>query len=38
MRILIIIFVTYLLCSSCGVKNDPKYQSQNNCNKKIQII
>jgi len=27
-----------LLFSSCGVKDDPKYESQNNYNKKINII
>tara|TARA_B100001245_G_scaffold171623_1_gene130296 strand:+ start:238 stop:354 length:117 start_codon:yes stop_codon:yes gene_type:complete len=38
MRLLIIIIAGFLLCSSCGVKDDPKYQSQNNYNKKIKII
>ena len=38
MRMLIIILVTCLLCGSCGVKDEPKYQSQNNYNKKIKII
>ena len=38
MRILIIFFVACLLFSSCGIKDDPKYQSQNNYNKKIKII
>lgn len=38
MRILIIIITTCLLCASCGVKDDPKYQTQDNYNKKINII
>ena len=39
MRILIIIIVTFSICVSCGVKDDPKYQSQNsNKNNKIKII
>ena len=38
MRLLIIIIAGFLLFSSCGVKNDPKYESQNNYNKKINII
>jgi len=38
MRILIIIITTCLLCASCGIKDDPKYQTQNNYNKKINII
>jgi len=38
MRILIIIMTTFLFCVSCGVKDDPKYQTQNNCNEKINII
>ncbi len=38
MRILIIIITTCFLCVSCGVKDDPKYQTQNNYNKKIYII
>ena len=38
MRVLIIIITTCLLCASCGVKDEPKYQTQNNYNKKINII
>jgi len=38
MRILIIIFVSCLLCVSCGVKDDPKYQSYKNYKEKIKII
>jgi len=38
MRILIIIITTCLFCASCGVKDDPKYQTQNIYNKKINII
>jgi len=38
MRIIIIIVTTFLFCASCGVKDDPKYQSQNNYNNKINII
>jgi len=38
MQILIIIVATCLFCASCGVKDDPKYQSQNIYNNKIKII
>jgi len=38
MRILIIVITTFLLCASCGVKDDPKYQTYNNYSKKINII
>jgi hypothetical protein len=38
MHILIIIIVTFLMFTSCGVKDDPKYQSKNNYNKIIKII
>ncbi len=36
MRIFIII-TTCLICVSCGVKDDPKYQSQNS-NNKVKIV
>jgi len=38
MRILIIAITAFLLCYSCGVKDDPKYESQNDYNKKIKVI
>ncbi len=38
MRITITLIVAFLLCSSCGVKNDPKYEATYNYNKKIKII
>ena len=38
MRILIIAIISCLFCVSCGVKDDPKYQTQNNYNKKIKVI
>ena len=38
MRILIIIITTCLLCFSCGVKDDPKYETINIYNKKIKVI
>ena len=38
MRILIIIITVFFTCASCGVKDDPKYKTQNNYNKNITII
>ena len=38
MRVIIIIITSCLLCISCGVKSDPKYEVQKNYNKKINII
>ena len=38
MRKFLLIITACLLCASCGVKDDPKYQTQNNYNKKINII
>jgi|TARA_B110000263_G_C14943339_1_gene344677 hypothetical protein len=38
MRILIIAAATFLICASCGVKNDPEYQSQNIYNDTLKII
>ena len=38
MRILIIIITTYLFCASCGIKEEPKYQVQNNYDKKVNTI
>ena len=35
MRILIIIITAFLLCYSCGVKSDPKYEAKNSYNEKI---
>jgi hypothetical protein len=38
MKILIMYIAILILCVSCGIKDDPKYQSQNNYNYKIKII
>jgi hypothetical protein len=38
MRIIIIIITTGLICVSCGVKDEPKYQSQKSYSKQINII
>ena len=38
MKLLIIFFTICMLCISCGVKDDPKYQSKNILYKKIDII
>jgi hypothetical protein len=38
MRILIIIITTCLICASCGVKDDPKYQSQIKSKNKINVF
>jgi len=38
MKTLIIFITILILCVSCGKKDDPKYQSQNNYNYKIKII
>jgi len=38
MRILMIVVIGFLLCASCGTKDDPKYQTYNNFSKKINII
>ncbi len=36
---LIIMFITFfILCVSCGIKDDPKYQSQSYYNYKIKIV
>jgi hypothetical protein len=38
MKLIIVLVTTCLLCSSCGVKDKPEYQSQNSYNIKINII
>jgi hypothetical protein len=38
MRKLIIIITAFLLCYSCGVKDDPKYETQNSYKEKIKVI
>jgi len=38
MRILLIIIATCVLCVSCGIKDNPEYQAQNNYNKNIKVI
>jgi len=37
MRIIIII-IAFLFCTSCGIKDDPKYQTKNKYNNKSKII
>lgn len=38
MRRLTLIIITFMFCVSCGVKDDPKYQTQYNFDKKIKVI
>ena len=38
MKLLIMFIAIFILCSSCGIKDDPKYQSKNNYNNKIKIV
>jgi len=38
MRTLIIIVITCLLCTSCGVKSNPEYKSQDNYKKTLYIV
>jgi len=38
MRILIIIFTACIVFTSCGIKNDPEYKSQESYNKTINLI
>jgi len=38
MRILLIIIITCLLCTGCGIKSDPEYKSQDNYKKTLYII
>jgi len=38
MRLFIITIISCLFFVSCGVKDDPKYQTLNNYNKKIKVI
>ena len=38
MKLRIMLFTIFILCISCGIKDDPKYQSQNNYKYKIKII
>jgi len=38
MRTLLIIITTCLLCASCGVKDMPEYESQENYNKATHIV
>ena len=37
MRKFLIIISACILCTSCGVKSDPEYKSQNNYNKAIYL-
>jgi len=38
MRKFLLIITACLLCASCGVKNDPEFKSQSNCNKTIHLV
>jgi hypothetical protein len=38
MKIIKILFITLILCTSCGVKDEPKYQSYNIYNNTIAVI
>ena len=38
MKSLIIFFITCFLCVSCGVKDEPKYQTKIDYNKNINIV
>ncbi len=38
MKIFIIIFTACLLCSACGVKNDPEYKSQEKFYNNIYLV
>jgi len=38
MRKFLLIITACLLCASCGVKNDPEFKSQNNCNETIHLV
>ena len=38
MKLLIMFITIFTLCVSCGIKDDPKYQSQNNYNYKTKIV
>jgi len=38
MRILIVSIISCLFLISCGVKDDPKYQTEINFNKKIKVV
>ena len=38
MRNVILIILIFMFCAGCGVKDDPKYNSQNNYNKSITLI
>ena len=33
-----LIIIAFLLCASCGVKDEPEYKSQNNYSKAIQLV
>ena len=38
MKKFLLISAIFLLCTACGVKNDPEYKSQDNDNKFINLI
>ena len=38
MKKFLLIAVTCLFCFSCGVKDEPEYKSQIDCNKVIQLV
>jgi hypothetical protein len=38
MKKIFLIAAVFLLCASCGVKNDPEYKSRISYNKAIQLV
>ncbi|MBA1338590.1 MAG: hypothetical protein FD546_000016 [Pelagibacterales bacterium] len=38
MKTITILFITFILCTSCGVKDEPEYKSNNIYNNKIIVI
>jgi len=38
MKLSIMFITIFILCVSCGIKDDPKYQSQSNYNYKTKIV
>ena len=38
MKLLIMFITIFILCVSCGIKDDPEYQSQSSYNYKIKIV
>ena len=38
MQKFLLIITVCLLCTSCGVKDDPEYKSQNKCDRAIHLV